>query len=240
MALLPIYKGEIRHSPLFSALDEALLDTLLHSASLIYKRGGETLFLRDGRAEHFYILRSGTAKLYVSSSDGNDKTIEIIQPGDAFSISDMFLDNQSHSMNCQLLEESNIFAFSSRPYLNILKENPDISFSIMADLSRKMQSYVQQINSLSLHDARYRFANYLLSLLSESADSGDGFHLPIHKSEIASLLSIKRETLSRMLATLSREQIIRVQGDHIRVLDIDKLKESVTHRKRDSAIGRVA
>lgn len=240
MALLPIYKGEVRYSPLFSELDEESLNTLLCSAKLIYKRTGETLFLRDGRVDHFYILRSGMAKLYVSSSDGNQKTIEIVKPGDAFCISEMFSENHRHSMSCQLLEDSNIFAFSSRPYLNILRENPDISFSIMANLSRKMQSYVQQINSLSLHDARYRFANYLLSLLSEDPDNQDEFFLPIHKSEIASLLSITRETLSRMLASFDREQVIRMQGDHIRILDISRLKESAMVRKAPSTVGQVA
>jgi len=68
-------------------------------------------------------------------------------------------------------------------------------------------------------------ANYLLEL-GQSAEARPGWvTLPAKKATIAGRIGITPETLSRVLRRLREAGIIAIEGRHLRILDMDILKQ---------------
>jgi CRP-like cAMP-binding protein len=95
---------------------------------------------------------------------------------------------------------------------------------LLADLSLKLRQFTVQIENLSLKEIPARLATYLLYLADEQGRS-DQVTLSISKGQLASLLGTIPETLSRIFAKLSSQQLIQVGGRKIALLDTEGLKD---------------
>ena len=222
-----LFEKELRRSPLLSSLDDESLKDILNSSELVRKNQGDMLFSQGDKAKYFYIVRTGTVRLYLLSPDGNEKTIHILNAGNSFAEAVMFMDGNSYPVNCQFLEPGDLFAINSQTYKEILRLNLNMSFPIMADLSRRLQQHVMEINELCLHNATHRLISYLLAFIPNDQEQGE-FHLPTQKSILASRLSIQRETFSRILGKLKKGGMISVDGNDIRILNATKMRDELS------------
>jgi len=227
MPLSSVFEREIRRSPLFSSISKDVIEQIFHSSDLVRKSQHELLFSQGDHAEHFYILRTGSVRLFLLAPDGGEKTINILQPGNSFAEAVMFMESGDYPVSCEFLEDGEVFSFNNQTYLSILKKNPEISLWIMADLSRQLQERVSEIGDLCLNSATNRLINYLLSFIPEGFQGETEFHLPTQKSVIASRLSIQRETFSRILGKLKKLEMIEVHGNDIRILDAERMREAL-------------
>mgnify|MGYP002725481688 CR=1 FL=1 len=225
MSLSPVFEREIRRSPLFSSLSKEAMKNVVTSSDLIRKKQDEILFSQGDEAKHFYVVRTGTIRLFLLAPDGNEKTINILQAGNSFAEAVMFMDRGAYPVNSQFLETGEVFSFNNQVYQKILHKNPETVFPIMADLSRRLQGHVMEIDNLCLHNATHRLISYLLSFIPADEHNVTEFHLPTQKSVIASRLSIQRETFSRILGKLKKSKMIEVNGNDIRILNADKMRE---------------
>ncbi len=97
--------------------------------------------------------------------------------------------------------------------------------NMLAVLSKRLHQFTALIEDLSLKEVPGRLAAYLI-YLSEQQKSTDDLTLDISKSQLASLLGTIPETLSRILARMTREAIIESDGQrHIRILDLKLLEK---------------
>lgn len=209
---------------LFLGLDEAEQARVAGSACLRHLQGGERLFAHGDEARSFYLLVSGQIKLTRLSPEGDEKVIEVIHPGQSFAEAVMFMEAGRYPVNAEALSDSAVIAFSSQGYKAILSESPDASFRLMATLSRHLHAHVDEIDRLTLSNAMTRLVAYLLQL----QQAGETIDLAISKSVLASRLSIKPETLSRLFAKLKGDGLIAVAGNMITLKDIKALRDSVS------------
>ncbi len=224
MSISNAFIPELRRSHLFSCLEDDAVNKMIATAELIRRPLGDMLFHTGDKAEKFYIVHTGTVKLFLLASDGGEKIIEIIQAGRSFAEAVMFMEQNRYPVNCQLLEASEILAFDNETYVSILRSSPEASFSLLAEISRRLHGRLVEIDNLCLHNATYRLVNYLLSQIATDAEGAPGIHLAIQKSDIAARLSIQRETFSRILARLKNSNLLKVSGSNIQVIDIEGLK----------------
>ena len=89
---------------------------------------------------------------------------------------------------------------------------------MLADLSVKLRQFTVQIENLSLKEIPARLASYLIYVSGEQGGT-DKVSLAISKGQLASLLGTVPETLSRMFAKLSSQQLIEVDGRQITLLN---------------------
>jgi CRP-like cAMP-binding protein len=99
-------------------------------------------------------------------------------------------------------------------------------------LSRRLRKFAALIEDLSLKEVPGRLAAYLL-YLNEGRKKAAPLTLEISKNQLASLLGTIPETLSRVLAKLTREGLIQTVGQRqIRVMDQQGLEELAAGERR--------
>ena len=210
--------------PFFSALQEAQLDRVVSASSIVKLDYGNHLFRQGESAGCFYLLQSGQMQLYLLSEEGGQKVMDIVHPGQMFAEAVMFMENQRYPVNAEAIQASQLVAFDIETFRNILKESVDTCFRLMASMSKRLHVQLNEIDSLSLHNATYRLVHYLLKSIPENATEQTELKLEYPKNILASRLAIKPETFSRLIKKLKSENIIDVHGNQIILRDVESLR----------------
>lgn len=215
---------EFKHIPLFQALDDSQLETIFSSTKKISLPAKAILFERGSSADHFYMLHSGQIKLFFLSQDGDEKVMEIIYPQQTFAEAVMFMPQHIYPVSAEAIIESELFRFDIDFFRNLLENSQETCFRLLAIMGRHLHARVNEIDNLTMHNATYRLVVYLLGQLPENATALSAIHLSTPKNIIASRLSIKPETFSRIMMQLSKKALIEVKGNDITLLDVDGLE----------------
>jgi len=151
----------IQSIPLFSGLNEAQVTYLAQTALLQTVAKGETIFKRGDPAHGFYYLLTGAVKLSALSAEGNEKVIEIIQPGMTFGEAVMFI-GVAFPVFAQTLKPVRMLYVPKESVMRLLNQCPDFSLRMLAGLSRRMHGLVQELEAHCLQNASQRVIGYLL------------------------------------------------------------------------------
>ncbi len=220
----PIAQISLADFYLFDGLDEAQLASISASTRRVHLQNGEHLFEQMQPAERFYVLECGQITLKRFSSEGDEKIIEIIYPGQSFAEAVMFLGKPLYPVTAVSVGESYVLGFSTREFLNILRESNQACLKLMAAMSIRLRRLVNEIDHLTMQSAISRIANYLLYQVPADATMPFCLELSTPKNMIASFLSIKPETLSRTLHDLSQQGVISVERKNVCVHDLKALR----------------
>jgi CRP-like cAMP-binding protein len=214
-------KEFLRQGVLFASLNDAQLDRVARLAVRVRLQDGESLFEQGDPAKRFYLVLGGQVKLYRLSPAGNEKVIEIVMPGSTFAEALMFLERPHYPVGAQALGPAEVISIDAADFADMLKGSVETCFLLLGDMSQRLRGLLREIDELSLHSATCRIAAYLVNQLPDNRDS---FELPVPKQVLASRLSVKPETFSRIIKSLSDQSIIKVSGSRIDVLDRDHLQ----------------
>jgi len=213
---------ELRSGLLLSGLTDEQLKRVACHASRIRLDEGQMLFSQGDPAERFYLVLKGQMRLFRLSPDGAEKVIEIVAPGHTFAEALMFLKAPRYPVCGAALSPVEIIAMDARDFTAMLHESVDTCFLLLAALSMRLRGLIGEIDNLTLHTATSRVARYLVSKLPTAHRALD---LDVRKGVLASRLSVKPETFSRVVKNLSDQGIIEVHGSHVTILDQNALEE---------------
>lgn len=211
--------------PLFQALTpEQITQVALNTRSKRLPKG-EMLFQKGDLAHGFYVIVFGQVKLAFPSSNGNEKVVEIIGPKQSFGEAAMFA-QRPYPVFAQALADTLLLHIARDVIFELLET--DISFArhMLAGLAMRMHSLIQDVESYSLRSSAQRVIGYLLQHCpNESCEGSIQITLPTSKQIIASRLNLTPETLSRILHDLAEAKLIKMQGKHISIGNLQRLRE---------------
>ncbi len=223
-AVLDEVRNKLKQHYLFNNMDEAVLKTLAQGVRKVALTVGEILFHHGSPAERFYLIESGQIKLSRISPAGQEKVIEIMYPGNTFAEAVMFMQNPAYPVTAQALVDSVLYAIPNQIYRNILAQSTEHCFRLLADLSMRLHRHVQELDYLAQQNAMHRLIRYLINQLPANHGQSCVLTLTVPKQILASKLSIKPESFSRLLAVLSQAGIISVDKQTLTIHNVERLK----------------
>jgi len=210
----------LRSCVMFSELTEAQLERVRRHSHVIDMVEGESLFFQGDEATSFYLVASGRVKLYRVSPDGKEKVVEIMEAGATFAEALMFMDQPHYPVTATALGPSRVIGFNSKDFKAMLRESIDTCFLLMGTMCFRLRDLIREIDTLSLDTGTVRTVAYLLQ---QAPPDRDCFELQVAKSVIASRLSVKPETFSRILKNLHEQEIVSIEGRNVRIHDRDAM-----------------
>ncbi len=224
VAALDETRNTLRRHYLFNSIDEAQLTSLAQGVRKLTLAADEILFHHGTPAERFYLIGAGQIKLSRISPAGQEKVIEIMYPGNTFAEAVMFMQNPVYPVTAQALADSIVYGIPNLAYRNILALSTEYCFRLLADLSMRLHRHVQELDYLAQQNAMHRLIRYLVNQLPPDPGNSFTLTLTIPKHILASKLSIKPESCSRLLGVLSQAGIISVDKQTIHIYDINLLR----------------
>lgn len=208
---------------LFKGLAVEQLDAVARIASDKEYTKGQMIFSEGDEGEGFYLVINGRVKVYKLSPDGKEQIMHIFGPGQPFAEVPVF-EGSRYPANAEAMEHSRLFFFPKKAFIGLIQENPSLAMNMLASLSQRLKQFSHLIESLSLKEVPGRLASYLL-YLSDKNGSMEEFALDIAKSQLASLLGTIPETLSRIFTKMGNQNLIRISGPQIIILDREGLED---------------
>lgn len=217
---------EIRSHYLFNSIETSALDEVLQTSRTLNLSPEQHIFMQGEEADHFYLVAEGQVKLTRLTMEGNEKVIEILQPGQSFAEAIMFMRAHSYPVTATTLSQARVFAFKSQAFMHILEKHPDVCQSLLGNLAMRLRRQLQEIENLTMKNASYRVVNFFKNELDKNGNQDETvIRLNVQKQVIASRLSIQPETLSRILANLKKQGIAESEGRDILIKDVQALRE---------------
>jgi CRP-like cAMP-binding protein len=117
--------------------------------------------------------------------------------------------------------ESEVIGINAKDYRAILWDSAETCFSLLSDMSLRLHRLIHEIDTLTLHSGSCRVASFFL----HSSEHGEEtFELDLAKNQIASRLSVKPETFSRIIANFKKQDVLQVDGNRVTILNREALK----------------
>ena len=214
----------IRRHYLFSGLDEDVFDALATAITVEAYDKGEVLFHRGDPAQDFFFIEAGHVELSLISPDGQKKIVEVIGHDRTFAEALVFMQSGKFPVTAEALTDTVVYRIPNDSYRALLHDNSDACMRLLSDVCRHLHQRVQEIEQLTIQNARSRLSSYLIDHAAEIDDDEATIRLDLPKHVIASRLSITPETLSRLLRTMSREGILTVDDRLIFVHSLARLR----------------
>ena len=215
--------------PLFNGLPEDQLSAIRQIAVEKQFDKGQTIFSEGDETKGFFVVVDGRVKIYKVSSEGKEQILHIFEAGQSFGEVTVFTGQQLPA-NAQTLSKTRILLFPRSAFVDLITANPSLALNLLAIMSKKLRQFAAQIENLSLKEIPARLASYLI-YLAEEQGTEDAVKLNVSKGQLASLLGTIPETLSRIFAKLSGQNLIRVEGPRITLLDRQGLEDLAEHGK---------
>lgn len=185
---------------------------------------GEHLFRDKEVINSIYIIKSGKLALYKQSESAQKKVIFIL--GRDTIVNEVIIDDLPASINCEGFEKAEVLCFDKVKFLDIMKEDFELSKIIINSLAMKVRRlYRQGKNSIPIKVEK-RVAAKLWKLSRDygiEMEEGTLIDLNITITYLADMFGAPRETISRALKILNNEGLIINKNKKIIVSDRDKL-----------------
>jgi CRP/FNR family transcriptional regulator len=210
----------LRAAPLFSGLPPDDLAEIVSIASLRRFGRGETIFREGDRADGFYVVASGKAKVFKLSAEGKEQVLHLLEPGHSFAEGVIF-EGGAFPAHASAITDAVLIFLPKMGIISLLERSPRLAIRMLASLSKWLRRMTDLVDDLALKDVETRFTWFVSEELRERGipvADGAVYELGFSKSILASRLGTVPETFSRTLKKLQDDGAIRVQGKRIRIL----------------------
>ena len=185
---------------------------------------GNYIFLEDSDGEQCFFVLEGSVKVTRLSKDGREVILAMLNEGDFFGEMSL-LDGESRSANVIALEKTKVLTLDRNDFIAVVNDYPQIAVQLLKELARRLRKSDRQIASLSLSDAEKRIALCIIRFADEQGVIQNGKvsipKTPIQQ-DIANMAGTSRETVSRALGLLEKEDLIERNGRELIILDYKK------------------
>jgi CRP/FNR family transcriptional regulator len=215
--------------PLFNGLPDDQLEAIKKIAIEKQINKGEMVVSEGDEGKGFFVIAEGRVKVFKVSAEGKEQILHIFGPGQPFGEVPVFA-GQRFPANAEAIEKARVLFLPRVAMVDLITANPSLALNMLAEMSRKLRLFAVQIENLSLKEMPARLASYLIHLADEQGQE-EVLTLKISKGQLASILGTIPETLSRIFAKLSGNELIRVEGKKITLLDRSGLEDLAEYGK---------
>ena len=204
--------------------DLAKLDKIINR-SKSYKRG-QPLFSDQESFKSLYVVRSGSFKTAISTSNGREQVTGFYFPGEFIGLD--AIHHQSYQSTARALESSSVCELPYEKLQEIGAEMPQLQIQLLTRLSKELSGDKSLMLLLGKKTSEEKVATYLLSLSKRFNDRGfsaTDFQLSMSRSDIANHLGLAVETVSRILSRFQDDGLIILAGKAISLKGRAKLQE---------------
>jgi CRP/FNR family transcriptional regulator len=205
----------IREIQLFSQLSDENLKELEKISVLKSFYADEILFYEGDDPEYLYILTEGLLRLYKTDNKSNEVYLHQFVPVTMVAEAACF-ESMKYPATARFITKGQVLKIHYEKFKSEFLKNPDICVSLITSLTKKIKILSNVIHKEMILSSEAKVASFI-------AEHHELF-LTLKNNQIASILNVSPETLSRMLTKLQKEKIISIDKKHqITIHDSDVL-----------------
>ena len=198
-----------KNSPIFLDLNELDRIQLEKKSNINIFEPGDTIIEQGDDTNTVYFLISGTVHVLDYSRSHRAVTYASLNDGEMFGEM-AAIDGFPRSAWVCAISTCKIISLPGSTFINILKNNADISLNILAKLSSRLRLSDEKITDVSLFGTEQRVCLELVRMTKLDTKTKNIYQIKQMPTQanFANIIGSSRETVSRILAKLRDDQII--------------------------------
>jgi CRP-like cAMP-binding protein len=208
----------LRNHPIFCQLEPEALDQLCRYAKHSTLKRGATIFSKGDPGNSLFAVISGTVKISISSADGRNAILNLINAGEIFGEMSV-LDGQARSADATANTNCEIFAIDRREFLPFMRSQPELAMKIIELLCTRLRWTSDQVEQVILQNLPGRLASALIRLTEKDKLAPAGRTIAITQQEISEMVGMTRESINKQLRVWAARNWVRLEHGAIVVLD---------------------
>jgi CRP-like cAMP-binding protein len=206
--------------PQVRKFSEMLLQRLKPQALSKVCSKGVFVFMEGAKYLGPWVLQKGVLVLVKTSTAGKEQVIREVEPGEVFAEVPIFKNVDWYPLSARCSTPCELSLLPIDVTKQALQRDPELAWAAACALAGRITGFRDTLFDLTLVEARQRLIRYLLRRLEGKPNASLGVvRLGISYQDLALLLDIRPESLSRMLTELEREgKIKRLSRQTIQVL----------------------
>ena len=202
----------VRDSAACSVLSEDERDALAKAGRMRDLQRGEVLFAAGDEHAACATLVSGALKVSACDEEGNERILALIHP--AGFVGEVFAPFPSHDVIA--LTKSRLCVFARGEMEQALVRHPELTRALLRRSQEDLHAARELLSFASGRSATAQVGALVLALARAASDSpchpAQSFELPLTRGEMADMLGLKIETVSRALTTLEKDGALKRTG----------------------------
>ncbi|OIK17087.1 Crp/Fnr family transcriptional regulator [Bacillus sp. MUM 116] len=188
------------------------------------------VFLQGDPLENVYFIKNGKVKIYKSDISGKEQLVNIMKKGEMFPHVGFFRKGD-YPAYAEILEPSTLIAIPIQKFETVLIENPELCIKVFRVLGEKIVDLQNRLEEQILNNTYEQIVKLLIRLAQKYGNKReDGTILlkaEFTNKDLANMIGTTRETISRTLTKMKKEELIEVDDEGNMMLDIDILMEEI-------------
>jgi CRP/FNR family transcriptional regulator len=205
-------KNKLKEILLFRNLDDETLNNIYNITSCIKYKKDSIIFYEGDSSKYLYCLLSGIVKLYKVTSSDKEIIMKYFHSNELIAEVASF-ESIPYPATSIAYTDVELLQIDFVKFRKLIYSNPELSFQIQSSLIQKIKNLEQVISTHVILDAKDRIAKFI-------CDNPKDF-FQIKNIEIAKILNVTPETLSRILRTFKNEKLIDMKT---KTVDREKLQ----------------
>jgi CRP/FNR family transcriptional regulator len=176
------------------------------------------IFFEGDLARGAFVLRSGRAKISISSADGKKLILRVAGPGAVLGLY-AGLAGRAYEATAEMIETGRVEFISRDGLLRLMRGEQSFGLDLVQVFSQQFSESVEHARLLMLSESAVeKLSRLILKWCSDFGErKAEGVYLRqlLTQEEIAQIIGASRETVTRLFSTLKRKKIIHVHGHGI-------------------------
>lgn len=188
------------------------------------------IYFASEPSKTIYFLKTGRVKISKYLSDGSEKIIAIINPGEVFGEM-AFFDEDERTEYAITLEPSLICAINKNDFSQFVEANPALNLRLTKLFGLKLKNFSERVEDLIFKDADHRIVSFIIRYAEKNGKKvGDQiFVKPFLKHQnIGQLTACSRQTVNYLLTDLRTKGIIDFDRSKLTINKMEELKKMIS------------
>lgn len=188
-----------------------------NEVSSIYKKG-QVIFYEGENITNIYSIKEGVVKITKLYPNGEERLVDVLNNGDFLALLTIMQGITEYMVTATALTETKLVSSSKSFATNQYQTNLKFMNTCMLCASNRLSVFQKQLFDFSGQDINENIMNllhYLFKKFGYKQDNKSFLRLPISKIDLANMLGLRRETLSRKLKDLHDNGVIIIKQNLI-------------------------
>lgn len=225
---MPLSSLELQNIKIFKDMSKEELQDIVSFIQVSTFSAGASLYTEADEAKGLFILLKGYVKLIRITSDGKEVVLFIAREGQMVGEGAVF-QGGTHPASAIAIKKVQALFLPAKACKELVLKYPTLGLGILAALSLRQRMFIHKIAAQGEKSALMRVAGYIKHR-SHLEDSSTILPFDISREDLANLLGLARETVSRQLSFLVECQAIVLKKREIHIINPAILKEKADGR----------
>lgn len=215
---------------LFKELDNYELTKIANISIAREWKKQSHVFLQGDPLENVYFIYDGKIKVYKSDIHGKEQIVAIMKKGEMFPHVGFFRKGD-YPAYAEVLEPSTLIAVPILKFESVLIEYPELCIKVFKVLGEKIVDLQNRLEEQILNNTYEQIIKLIIRLAQKHGKALEDGTIQL-KSEftnrdLASMIGTTRETISRTLTKMKKDELIEVDDHGDMIVDIEILMEEI-------------